>query len=138
MIVKNNRLGLTGIGYDEATKKCAVVLVPGPNEVSVEAWAKAADHPIVKTWLEDGTLEVFGEDKPTKAPEDILVELHHKSAEKTARETIDIKLLKKWHAKEKREKVKKAIEKQIEELSAPPEYRDSSGVKESEGEGIFK
>lgn len=137
MIVKNNRLGLTGIGYNEETKKCAVVLLPGPNEVDAAAWKKASEHPIVKAWLEDGTLEAIGEDKPAKAPEELLAALQHKEAEKTARETINVELLKKWLAKEKREKIKKAITKQIEALSAPPEYRNTTGVKEANGEEVF-
>lgn len=129
MIIKNNRLGLMGVGYDSATNKCVLTLLPGPNEVSVELWNKIKAHPMIGVYLQEGLLEEIADEKKPNAPAEVLLaKLPPKEAEAVVAQTVQVEILERWFKAEKRPKIKKAIEKQIAEIKAPPEYREGGGI----------
>ncbi len=138
MIIKNNRLGLIGLGFEPTTNKPVAILLPGPNEMKAEQWAKVAKHPTVERWIEEGVLEIIGDETKDVSPGVVLSKLSPRDAEKTVSETIDMGILEAWLGKEKRPRVVKALQKQIAEIKAPPvlRNRDEGGMaKEVAAEG---
>jgi hypothetical protein len=128
VIVKYNRpstLGLTAVdtnnnGFVEHN------LVSGVNEVPSDVWEKHEGHPSIKNLIEEGVIEVA---KP-KSADSYLLSLNVRDALDAVRKTINTNILQKWLQTEKRKPLVKAIEKQMKDLSAPPQYRNRTQTQE--------
>lgn len=123
--VKNNSKRLVGLDG----LKGQVTLLPGINKMSQADVEHVMKHPTVKAKVEAGDLEFLlpeKEEEKTASPVEALVKLKAKEAIETAKGSADAELLQEWFAKETRASVKEAIEKQLEELSAPAEHRSDS------------
>ncbi len=104
-----------------------VVLRPGANVVSPEVAAIIKAHPILKLEIEAGGLEIVAEHE-VGGEKVVLSKMKPKEAIEVAGKTIDKALLSTWLAEEKRQAVKEAIQKQLEELGSPIEYRKTSSA----------
>ncbi len=99
-----------------------VTLKPGANVVTPEVAAIIKSHPILKIEIEAGGLEIIAE-HDEGGEKVVLSKLKPKEAIEVASKTVDKELLKSWLAEEKRAPVKEALQKQLDELEAPTEYR---------------
>lgn len=104
-----------------------VTLKPGANVVTPEIAAIIKSHPVLKLEIESGGLEILQEHEEG-GEKVVLSKLKPKEAIEVASKTVDKKLLNTWIAEEKRAPVKEALQKQIEELDAPTEYRKNSSA----------
>ena len=103
-------------------------LFPGNNVVDESLWKIAMQNPIVRQYLEKGTLSVVQPKikgaKDTKSDKkekslDTLSGIDVKEAVGIAKETYNLDLLKKWADGEKRRGVRKILEKQIKAIEIP-------------------
>lgn len=135
MLVKYNQPSLLAFGYNQGTNANDIVLKPGLNEVDASLWKKHKDHPVIKLKLEEGLIEVVGEEeKPEEKPSKVLTSLKPNEAMSAIKDTVDEKILEDWLSKEKRPNVKKAIQKQLDELRKPVEYREKKNSEQPQGE----
>lgn len=102
MIIKNNSNHIRHIGR--------ITLNIGPNEVKKNEWEKVKEHPFIKLWLEDGTIEI-----KEGSIKDI-TKLNATDAIEVVEYTFNSKTLEKWLKEEDRKTVIAAIEKQLKEL----------------------
>jgi hypothetical protein len=120
MLVENTEARILSLPSGES-------LVPGMNDVPTAVWAKACAHPVISAMVAAGMLKAAAEltqkAAPADTPIDSLAGLSGHEAESLAEKTYDRDLLKKWLATEKRSKVRKALDAQLETLkvSAPEE-----------------
>lgn len=110
-----------------------VLLKPGTNKVSASWWSNAKKHKTVAKRLELGMLEVVNEgvddidlgiDGDEGAESADISGLNAREAISVIKETFDLKLLKAWAETESRATVTRAIDAQIEIMTAEPELRD--------------
>lgn len=99
-----------------------VILKPGANVVTPEVAAIIKSHPVLKLEIESGGLEIVAEHEEG-GEKVVLSKLKPKEAIEIAGKTVDKKLLQVWLAEEKRAPVKEALQKQLDDLGAPTEYR---------------
>ncbi len=110
MLIKYNKPNLRGLGD--------ITLTPGLNDVPAEKWAVA-----VKTFgknlqrlLDMGVIEIEEHDgQPLEAAD--LARLPERKAVKLVKDTVDERLLMRWHDGEERKLVVTAIEAQLEVLA---------------------
>lgn len=117
MILKYNKANIFEAGQD-------VKLIPGVNpHVSVEAWNKCKDHPIVKLMIDDGSIEVVGDvnDKTDVVQE--MLKMKPAQAVELVKSTILVDVLEQMKSAEKRKTVLAAIDEQLKELGNI-EYRN--------------
>lgn len=122
MLVENKEKRVLGVPYGKAV----LLLHPRINNVDDKVWAEVKKAKFVKRRLGD-TLEEVG----VSAPEDKgLADLAPLKAMEVVRGTLDLALLRQWEDKEKRKKVQKALEKQIQTMEAGrevPQGADAAG-----------
>jgi hypothetical protein len=108
MFVKNNAATRHKIGK-------RIALMPGVNEVDDKEWAKVAELPLVKHYMEmdPPQLEVVGLGKRGSAVQS-LDQMTVDEASKLIGETYDRDLLKKWKKKDDRKGIHHAIDQQLE------------------------
>ena len=98
-----------------AAKKVEARLMPGYNSVPETAWQHISKEQAVEDRIDMGWIEVVREDE-----EDIDISfymgLHAAKARNVAKGLKDAEVLLEWAKEEKRETVKKAICKRVEEL----------------------
>jgi Mg/Co/Ni transporter MgtE len=117
MVLKYNKLNIFEAGKD-------VKLIPGVNpHISVDAWNEAKKHPIVKMMIEDGSIEVVGEESDKTDVVQELLKMKPAQAVELVKSTVLVDVLEKMKAAEKRKPVLAAIDEQLKELSTI-EYRD--------------
>lgn len=103
---------------------------PGMNEFPSDVFKAVEKHPIVSFLVESGVIEfpTFKAEKKEKGKEKIigkkdeeidLSELSVKDANTLVRETFNLEMLDRWDVAETRIKVKKVIEKQLEDIHNP-------------------
>ena len=100
-------------------KCCGMRLMPGTNDVSKDVWERAKKHPAIKSRIKDGKI-VFNGAKPSDSED--LGPFEGKNAKdsiEVVEGTLDREVLKKWKDEETRVTVLKAIDAQIEKLTAP-------------------
>lgn len=133
MFVKYNKEGILSLPVPGGK---TIILKPGVNaHIDDDDWEKVAKNPIVKQKIEDEVIVPMpsklkstkkAEDKK-KVEEDIQNELEDgasqdlaeyavKDAIKLVQETFDVEVLKTWKYEEKRGKVTKAIEEQLDQI----------------------
>lgn len=120
MIVTLNKAGVVHLQK--------IMLLSGANQVDATVFAEELKNPIVKMLVENGTIGYEEKDLTGKpiAEEKYLDKMKPKEAQELVEQTIDVALLQKWQAVEKRKPVLAAIEKQIKELGAPAKLRSES------------
>lgn len=122
MLVNHKGLGLLGIGHSGMTAAdSCLVLKPGVNEVTAEAWNRVKHNKGVLSRIEEGTLEVVGDEaKSADQPaEQVFKGLSIKEAVKLVNECIDADLLERISGADKRKEVQKAVKARLTLLAAP-------------------
>lgn len=118
-----------------------VKLLPGLNSNVDEAmWKKAKSHPVVKNLIDAGKVEEVltpkasvGKGSNQQSVVD-LTKMQPKAAIELVKDTIEVLTLQAWKKIEKRKTVVSAIDAQLKELAAPPQYRGEK-TDDSESEG---
>lgn len=115
VLIKYNKLNLMELCSPDASM--AHKFLPGVNELDEKMWVEISKHPIAEALVEDGSLEVIGENTPFE-------KMKEPAQMKLVSETVDKELLAKWASSVKGAKVKKAIEKKLEELELSEEEKE--------------
>jgi len=113
---------------------------PGINELTPDQWAAIKDHPLLPArfatgdlqWLDGKSPDDLKKEKPSKVeskvesktPEKVeeknpLADCNAKEAREIIDETLDVTLLEKWKAGEKRKAISVIIDKQIQKILEP-------------------
>lgn len=137
--IKSNEARVHTIGYGYAAtvggsgrKALSFRLLPGINEVLLEAWEEAKKLQVVRHYISTGAFQELELERSG------LRHLTVDAAIDQVGQTFDRDLLKQWKGTETREPVITAIELQIDQVTFKPE-RDASkseGQKEVESEGF--
>jgi len=101
----------------------ADALLPGINEVDAEEWAKALRIPVVQALVKKGILVPEGGKKTD------ITQLDDDEALSRIGKTVDRALLEKWLAGEKRQRVREAVQAQLETIKPRPPKDDDEGGK---------
>ncbi len=123
-------------------------LKPGVNQVDPKWWAKVRKHPTIAARLEKGSLVEemafeeaqdavsLGDEGAEQAAVEHIGSLSVNHAKALIKDTIDMVLLKAWKKFDDRKGVKTAVDEQLGKLTAEPEIRDRSQVRQiSTGKG---
>jgi hypothetical protein len=90
-------------------------LLPGINDISADNLKTLKLSDVCLRMIEAGTIEILDEEKSAASA---IEGMSEKKAIEAIYETIDILLLKEWASLEARKNVQRAIEKQIEQITA--------------------
>lgn len=95
-------------------------LMPGMNDIPSDEWTKACAHPVISAMLGAGMLKASELSAKAAPAADIAIEslsgLTASEAEGVVGKTFDRELLKTWLGAEKRSKIKKALEAQLDSV----------------------
>lgn len=124
--IKSSDARVHTIGYGYAAtvggtgrKALSFRLLPGINEVLLEAWEAAKKLPVVQHYIREGVFQ------PLELERSGLRHLTVDAAIDQVKQTFDRDLLKQWKGSETREPVISAIELQVDEVTYKPE-RDAA------------
>jgi len=94
-------------------------IIPGVNSVSDKNFAIISQLDDFQKMVDDGVINVLGGKNKDGAPKkmDDLSGIEAKEACRIVSKTYNVELLKSWHDDEKRKDVKRALEKQIKEMT---------------------
>lgn len=138
MLLKNKTVAPWAIGVSRAKKGGQMMpadiikVVPGLNQVKDADWEMLKSHPMIKGKIDSGDLEIVT-DKVVKPKEE--VEAHEEIAGMKAEEAV--KAIKECYNKEQLEEmleqegratVRRALEKQLQELEFTPEEKKKLGI----------
>lgn len=132
MIIRN----MTAVVIATTIETNRYLLKPGVNDVPPEIWAKWRETPVMKSRLEaEKVIEPKAEEVEEQAPElPTLEKLSIAKACELVKQTFDVELLEKWIVDEKRERVLKALEKQLEAVEVKAK-KEGAGDDNADPEG---
>lgn len=111
MLVKYNQSNILLAGQ--------IKLIPGVNTVEYEKWLEIATHPQILAKIEEGVISVLTDGAVDNDQSSSIAKFKSKDALKLVRETVDVSLLKKWQAEDKRGDVLAVVQGQIDKILKP-------------------
>lgn len=99
-------------------------LVGGTNFIPQDIFELMKKDSILNGKIESGIIEVVAEDVASEKPEDAYKSLKPKAKRDMISNSTNVEHLNSYLEQEKSEELKKLIQKQLEIVSAPTQYRD--------------